>query len=59
MKLTGYAAFCLLLIGTGGLLLNEFVFTWGQTATLLFAAANVIGLVLLVIAFRQQDSASD
>ncbi len=59
MKLTGYAAFCLLLIGTGGLLLNEFVFTWGRTATLLFAAANVIGLVLLVIAFRQQDSASD
>ena len=60
MKLTGYAAFCLLLIGTVGLLLNEFVFTWGRTATLLFAAANVMGLVLLVIAFRRQDDpASD
>ena len=39
--------FILLIIGTLGLLLNEFVFEWGQAATLSFAAANVIGLLAL------------
>ena len=39
------SAFVLLIIGTLGLLLNEFVFNWGRVATLLFATANVIGLV--------------
>jgi hypothetical protein len=42
-----FSAFVLLIIGTLGLLLNEFVFEWGRTATLLFATANVIGLVVL------------
>lgn len=41
------SAFVLLIIGTLGLLLNEFIFDWGRTATLLFATANVIGLVVL------------
>lgn len=39
--------FILLIIGTLGLLLNELVFEWGQTATLSLAAANVIGLLAL------------
>jgi len=39
------SAFLLMIIGTLGLLLNEFVFNWGRTATLIFATANVIGLV--------------
>jgi hypothetical protein len=38
-------SFALLLVGTIGLLLNEFLFDWGRTATLIFAAANVVGLI--------------
>ena len=40
-------AFILLIIGTVGLLINEFVFDWGRVATIIFAAVNVLGLVLL------------
>lgn len=47
--------FILLLIGTTGLLLNEFVFDWGRTAVLIFAAANVIGLIVLVTAVLGQS----
>jgi hypothetical protein len=43
-------AFVLLVIGTLGLLTNEFVFSWGRIATLIFAAINVIGLVSLGVA---------
>ena len=39
--------FILIILGTLGLLLNEFVFDWGRAATLLFAAANLIGLLVL------------
>jgi hypothetical protein len=44
-------AFILLIIGTVGLLLNELVVDWGRVATLLFAASNLIGLVLLGISY--------
>lgn len=37
-------AFVLVAIGTLGLLTNEFVFSWGRIATLVFAAANAVGL---------------
>ena len=40
-------AFVLVAIGTLGLLANEFVFSWGRIATLVFAAANGIGLVAI------------
>jgi len=40
-------AFVLLIVGTLGLLLSEFVFDWGRAATLSFALANVIGLLAL------------
>ena len=40
-------AFVLLIVGTLGLLLNEFLFDWGRVATLMFALANVIGLAAL------------
>jgi hypothetical protein len=43
--------FLLLIIGTLGLLTNEFVFDWGKIATLIFAAANMIGLLTLGIAY--------
>ena len=49
-------AFVLLLVGTIGLLLNEFVFEWGRTATLIFAAANVVGLIGLGTAVITQKS---
>lgn len=39
--------FILLAVGTIGLLLNEFVFDWGRAATLVSAALNVVGLVML------------
>ena len=45
-------AFLLLIIGTLGLLLNEFIAAWGRSGTLAFAAANVAGLVLLGFLYR-------
>ncbi len=43
--------FLLVLVGTLGLLANEFIFDWGTTATIVFAAFNVIGLVGLWFSF--------
>ena len=40
-------AFILLIIGTVGLLLNEFAFDWGRTVTIAFAVVNAVGLVIL------------
>ena len=42
-------AFILLIIGTAGLLVNEFVFDWGSVVTIVFAAVNVLGLIFLGI----------
>lgn len=39
--------YALLIVGTLGLLANEFVLDWGRIATLVFAAFNVIGLLIL------------
>ena len=44
-------AFILLIIGTIGLLLNEFLFDWGTVATIIFAACNLIGLITLAISY--------
>ena len=44
------ASFILLIIGTIGLLVNEFVFDWGRAATLTFAVANLVGLAILALA---------
>jgi hypothetical protein len=44
-------AFILLIVGTIGLLLNEFLYDRGRTATLTLAALNVIGLAILLIAY--------
>ncbi len=51
-------AFVLVAIGTLGLLTNEFVFSWGRIATLVFAATNGIGLVGVGIALwgKGQDT---
>ena len=40
-------AFILLIIGTIGLLVNEFVADWGRGVTITFACLNILGLVLL------------
>ena len=45
------SAFILLIIGTLGLLINEFIFGWGDTATLTFAALNVVGLAILAYTY--------
>ena len=47
-KLSG---FILIIIGTLGLLINEFIFDWGSTATITFAAVNVVGLAILAFFF--------
>ena len=47
---TKLSAFILLIIGTLGLLINEFIFDWGSTATLTFAVVNVAGLATLAFA---------
>ncbi|MFC2014014.1 hypothetical protein ACFLU8_03955 [Chloroflexota bacterium] len=48
---TRLIAFILLIVGTLGLIINEFIFNWGSTATLIFAAINVVGFVVLACAF--------
>lgn len=44
-------SFILLIVGTIGLLINEFILDWGKCATLTFAIMNVIGLVSLAFAY--------
>ena len=44
------SGFVLLIIGTLGLLVNEFVFDWGSFATVTFAVVNVVGFALLAFA---------
>ena len=48
---TKLIAFILVGIGTLGLIVNELIFDWGTTATLTFAAINVVGLAALAFAF--------
>jgi len=50
-----------LLLGTAGLLMNEFIFAWGRPATLTFAALNIIGLAQFVIiyAWMKKDGRRD
>jgi len=43
-------AFILIIIGTIGLLLNEFVWEHSTTRTLIFAVVNFVGLVNLAFA---------
>ena len=47
MKKIEFIPIVLLVVGTLGLLLNEFVFDWGRAATLSFAVINIIGLLVL------------
>ena len=47
-------AFILLIIGTTGLLVNEFVTDWGRGVTIVFAVSNFIGLAVLVITYLRK-----
>ncbi|MDZ4655924.1 MAG: hypothetical protein U1F44_08625 [Coriobacteriia bacterium] len=47
--------FVLVIAGTLGLLLNEFVFDWGRTATIVFAVSNVVGLLGLWFSFAKRS----
>ncbi len=47
MKVATLSIFILLSIGTLALIINEFIFDWGSSATLTFAALNVVGLATL------------
>lgn len=53
-KIIELIPFALLIVGTFGLLLNEFVFDWGTRATLAFALANVTGLIALCLSRKSQ-----
>jgi len=44
-------AFILLIVGTLGLLMNEYIFHWGRFGTLLFAAFNMIAIALLCFSY--------
>ena len=44
-------AFVLIVVGTVGLLANEFVFHWGRPATLWFAVSNAVVLLVLGLAY--------
>lgn len=51
MKSLKSIAAILVLTGTVGLLLNEFLFQWGKSATLTFAVTNILGFIFWVIAY--------
>jgi hypothetical protein len=52
--------FVLVVVGTLGLLANDFAFHWGRTATLLFAGLNVVGLAALGTAlFRDRVTSGE
>jgi hypothetical protein len=50
LKLT---SFILISIGTLCLLLNELILDWGRTATIAFAATNLVGLATLVWSMKK------
>jgi hypothetical protein len=49
----------LLIIGTAGLLLNEFILGWGRTTTIVFAIFSVIGIALFLLSHWQNRSSND
>ncbi|MFC1913694.1 hypothetical protein ACFLXF_00230 [Chloroflexota bacterium] len=49
-------AFVLLIIGTLGLLINEFAFDWGRVATIVFAIMNLMGLAILAATYLRMNN---
>ena len=54
MEVIKVTAFILLIIGTVGLLVNEFVTDWGRVGTLIFAVVNCIGLATLALIYLRE-----
>lgn len=52
-----FSGFVLVIIGTFGLLITEFISDWGRTATLTFAALNIVGLAKLAFTYRVMKKA--
>jgi len=46
-------AFVLIVIGTVGLLVNEFAVDWGRVAVIAFAWLNFVGLFVLLFTMRR------
>lgn len=60
MEILKKSAYFVLLSGTVGLLVNEFIFHWGRIATLFFASISLLGfsifgVILLLEKFIQDD----
>lgn len=45
------------LIGTVGLLVNEFIMNWGRTATLIFSAISLLGFTFMGMWMLQRNAA--
>jgi hypothetical protein len=43
--------YLMLIGGTAGLLVNEFIFRWGRTATLLFATLSLLGFLIFGVIY--------
>ena len=53
-------AFILIIVGTAGLLLNEFVWEYSTTRTVIFAVVDLVGLVnLAFVHFGMKERKSD
>jgi len=56
-KILAPGIFILIIIGTLGLLVNEFIFDWGSCATVTFAVFNVVGLAALALSHWSRKKA--
>lgn len=54
MKILEIIPFILILVGSIGLLLNEFMFQAGTAVVLVFAFLNLIGLAWLLLAYLKK-----
>ncbi len=51
----GIISFVLIAFGTLGLILNEFLFNMGTTATVVFALSNIFGLILFYLELKKEN----
>ena len=47
------------LIGTVGLLVNEFILNWGRRTTLIFSAISLLGFILMGMWMLQKNAVQD
>ena len=56
MEIGKLSGFVLLIIGTLGLLANEFAFDWGRVSTMVFASMNLMGLAILAATYLRMNN---